>query len=34
MDRAHFMELVAWNISVPNSYVYHAPEGVAFGNPW
>jgi hypothetical protein len=34
MSRVQFMELVAWNISVPNSYVYHAPEGIAFGNPW
>jgi hypothetical protein len=34
MDRVHFMELVAWNISVPNSYVYHAPQGEPFGNPW
>jgi hypothetical protein len=32
--RTQFMELIAWNISVPNSYVYHAPQGEPFGNPW
>lgn len=33
-SRASFMELVAWNISVPKSYVYDEPAGMAFANPW
>lgn len=32
--RPQYMDLVAWHVSINDSFAYHRPEGAAFANPW